>query len=123
MKRTNRAIITTLSGFLLGIITIGFYQLGFPNTPLPLEITTRMIINITFLGFTIGISSLRWPWVLHGAFLGAVIGTIEGLASSVIGGAFSAPFIGCLIYGVLIDLVATKGFKASTALPKANQPI
>ena len=122
MKHINRPLITTLLGILLGFATVGLYRLGSPDMPLPVEITARMVISIGFLGFTLGVSSLQWHWALHGLFFGAVVGTIEGLASNVVGGQFEIPLIGCLIFGLLIEWITTKGFKAQAAIPQ-QQPI
>jgi hypothetical protein len=65
------------------------------------------------LGFIIGISSLKMNFLLHGALIGLLVSLITSipfLEGGVIG--FLLFTTAGIIYGILIELVATKVFKA-----------
>jgi len=65
------------------------------------------------LGFIIGISSLKMNFLLHGALIGLLVSLITSipfLEGGVIG--FLLFTTAVIIYGILIELVATKVFKA-----------
>lgn len=65
------------------------------------------------LGFIIGISSLKMNFLLHGALIGLLVSLITSipfLEGGVIG--FLLFTTAGIIYGILIELVSTKVFKA-----------
>lgn len=119
MNNTKRIIITTVLGLISGAIAVGLVSLG--SGGLPPEITLRMLISFGFMGFVIGISSLRWHWALNGLVIGGMVGLIEGLAGFAIIGMLEMlliPLIFCMVSGLLIELITTVGFKASVPNPQ-----
>jgi len=69
------------------------------------------LLHHTVMGFAIGASSLKMNWAAHGALWGALFGLF--LAISVIG-VTPAPwgwFVFPVIWGFLIETLATKVFK------------
>ncbi len=112
MLTSKRVIITTLCGALCGLFCM-FLASSDPNAA-PLSVNTKWLIVLgrTMLGFTIGISALRLNWWLHGIVLGIITSIIMAVP------VLSDPKIAVgtmvmgVVYGVLIELVATKFFKA-----------
>lgn len=76
------------------------------------EILLRMMVSFGTMGFTIGISSLRWHCALNGLLIGAVFGLIKGLASLVMGFPLLLPILSMMVFGLFIELVTSTGFKA-----------
>jgi len=119
MNNTKRIIITTVLGLISGAIAVGLVSLS--SGGLPPEITLRMLVSFGFMGFVIGISSLRWHWALNGLVIGGMVGLIEGLAGFAIIGLLEMlliPLIFCMISGFLIEWITTAGFKASVSKPQ-----
>ncbi len=116
MLTTKRVIIATICGFVFGIVCMLFAS----SNPDPTQtITTTLkwtiIISRTMLGFTIGISAIRWNWWLHGIILGAVASipmAIPILDRPAI--AISSVVMG-VIYGFLTELITSILFKAKSA--------
>ena len=119
MNKTKRIVITTVLGLISGAIAVGLVSLG--SGGFPPEINLRMLISFGFMGFVIGISSLRWHWALNGMVIGAMVGLIEGLAGFAVIGLLNLliiPLIFTTISGFLIELITTVGFKAGVASPQ-----
>ena len=114
MQKVKRVIITVVLGLIFGCVSwvVCNYAMGHRQ---PLSINLMMIITNGLLGFCIGISSLRWHWAVHGIVLGGLFGIIMGLAALAQGSEFIWPLIFGLVYGVLIELIATVAFKAGIA--------
>jgi hypothetical protein len=69
--------------------------------------------NRVMLGFFIGISSLRMNFLIHGALIGLLISLITSIPFLEYGvNGFLFFTIAGIIYGILIELFATKVFKA-----------
>ena len=109
---TKRIIICTIGGIVAGILCmIGGYLRGFI-----IEISILGLLpyffNRIILGFVIGISNLKLHYLLNGAVIGLLISLISSLAvveKNIF--AFIAFSVAGMIYGVLIDWMATKLFK------------
>jgi len=71
-----------------------------------------IVLQNGLMGFTIGISSLRWPWVMHGLVLGGMFGFVLGIGALALGSEFIWPLVFGLVYGLLIELITTVLFKA-----------
>jgi len=69
-----------------------------------------LLIHHTVMGFTIGVSSLKMNWAAHGALWGALFGIFVTIRSIQMDNPF-AIFIFIVIWGFLIEALATKAFK------------
>ncbi|MEF8811383.1 MAG: hypothetical protein V5A47_10705 [Bacteroidales bacterium] len=79
----------------------------------------QIVLSRTLIGFAIGISLFKWPWLLHGIIMGLIFSlplafdrlTVESAEMS-----SALVFIGTLIlgiiYGILIELITSVLFKA-----------
>jgi hypothetical protein len=114
MKNVKRVIITSILGLILGFVSWAVCNFAMGHTQ-PASINLVMILFNVLLGFTIGISSLRWHWIVHGLVLGGIFGVILGLLSVGQGTEFTWPLVFGLAYGFVIELVTTVVFKAGTA--------
>ena len=114
MLTAKRVVIATLCGLVCGFFCL-FLATSNPNPaapPMLLATKWLIVLSRTMLGFTIAISSLRLSWWLHGLVLGFICSipmAIPVLADSKI--ALGTMVMG-LIYGVLIEWVTSKLFKA-----------
>ena len=116
MLTTKRVIITTICGFVFGIVCMLLASSN-PNATEPLSTTMKwmIIISRTMLGFTIGISALRLNWWLHGIVLGAItsipmaVPTIDRLGIAI------GSIVMGMIYGFLTELITSVLFKARSA--------
>jgi hypothetical protein len=111
MKNVKRITITSILGLILGFVSWAVCNFAMGHTQ-PASINLVMILTNVVLGFTIGISSLRWHWAIHGLVLGGIFGVILGLVSLGQGTEFIWPLIFGLMYGFVIELVTTVVFKA-----------
>ena len=105
----KRIFITTIVGFLCGL----FCAWGASGMGFSFWVLASTVANRTVMGFGIGISRLKMHWALHGLLLGAIFGlplSLAALQSGVRG--FLALEGASLIYGFLIELVASVIFKA-----------
>lgn len=114
MKKTKRVIITSVLGLIFGCISwvVCNYAMGHTQ---PLSINLVIIFSNGLLGFCIGISSLRWNWALHGLVLGGMFGAVLGFVASGTGSEFIWPFVFGIVYGFLIELIATVALKTGVA--------
>jgi hypothetical protein len=96
------AIICVSGGFLLGLIT------NFTLSVLATSIANRILI-----GFVIGISNWKTNYLFHGAVIGLVVSlstSIGSIADDMLG--FTLYTLAGIVYGMLIEYLATKLFKA-----------
>lgn len=70
-----------------------------------------VLIN-TLMGFTIGISSLRIHWMLHGAFIGLIYGVVLAIFTQSHGLGFWWPLVLGPVFGFMVELCATVFFRA-----------
>jgi hypothetical protein len=119
-QMVKRVVITTILGLIFGCVSwiVCNYAMGHTQ---PLSVNLVMILFNGLLGFCIGISSLRWPWVIHGLVLGALFGAILGLVAVAQGSQFIWPLVFGVVYGILIELIATAAFKAGVASSRTTQ--
>ena len=111
--KNKRLLICIIGGLIAGILcSIGGYLSGnileFSFFPIASTFFNRMM-----LGFVIGISRLRINYLLHGMLIGflvSLISSISFLENGITGFLFFT--IAGIIYGLLIELFATKVFKA-----------
>ena len=112
----KRIIIATLFGFLSGIFCyiLGRYAAGFD---INLSNFSMLLAHRTLLGFVLGISVLKWHWVLHGIFIGLIVGIPDFHLFNMISGDFNSGiyfFFGA-IWGLMIEFFTTIVFKAKLA--------
>jgi hypothetical protein len=110
---SKRLIICILGGIAAAIVCVtGMKSSG------NIEITTPILLSVVgnriLIGFVIGISGWRIHYLIHGALIGLIV----TLSSSII--MIPENTTGCimytvagLIYGLLIELVTTRVFKAA----------
>lgn len=107
--KTTRVVTTMLLGVAFGIICmlLSKYIDGVPYWP----IGVSFLLHHTVMGLVIGVSLLKMHWAAHGAFWGAVFGLF--LAIGIIGTTLEpwAIFIFVVIWGFLIETLATKVLK------------
>jgi len=113
--KNKRLLICIIGGFIAGIVcSIGGHLSG--NIPefsfFPIA---GSFFNRLMLGFVIGISRLKTNYLLHGMLIGflvSLISSISFLEDGITG--FLLFTIAGIFYGLLIELFATKIFKAKS---------
>ena len=109
MVKASRVIITMLLGLVFGVICmflskytadIDFWPLG-----------ASFLLHHAVLGVAIGASALKMHWAAHGALWGALFGVF--LAIGQVDGALEPwiAFVMPVVWGFLIETLATKVFK------------
>lgn len=116
MQKLERVVIASALGVIFGFVSWAICKFGMGHTQ-PVSIAVVIILFNGLLGFSIGISSLRWHWVLHGLILGGMFGVVLGFVALGTGSQFIWPLIFGFIYGFLIELITTVAFKARVASP------
>lgn len=114
MISEKRIVIATICGLIAGLFCIAggmiIFGMTFPPLGIVYVLSSRMLI-----GFVIGISSLRLPWVYHGLLIGFMVGLPFPIYDLIIGMGpviASAAFTMSLVFGVAIECVTTIVFKA-----------
>jgi hypothetical protein len=107
--RSKRLITTTLLGLVFGIICMLLSRYTAQVAFWPMGVS--YLLHHTVMGFAIGASSLKLNWAIHGAMWGALFGLF--LAIGCIGGPLQPgiAFVMPVIWGFLIETLATKAFK------------
>jgi uncharacterized membrane protein len=108
--KSSRLVTTTLLGAIFGVICMLMSRYGGSEVAFwPLGVS--FLLHHTVLGIAIGASSLKINWAAHGAFWGVLFGLF--LAIGQVGGALQPwmAFILPVIWGFLIEALATKAFK------------
>jgi hypothetical protein len=116
--KNKRLLICTIGGVVAGIICSAGGLLSGNIAQFSFFAVAGTFFNRLMLGFIIGISSLRINYLLHGMLIGflvSLISSISFLENGISGFLFFT--IAGIIYGLLIELFATKVFKT----PLANQ--
>jgi hypothetical protein len=109
-SKSSRLLTTTILGAAFGVICmLSSRYLGTEVAFWPLGVS--FLLHHTVLGFAIGASSLKMHWAAHGTFWGALFGLF--LAIGQVGGALGPwmAFAMPVIWGFLIETIATKAFK------------
>jgi len=109
MVKWSRVLITTVFGLVFGIICLFAvrYTVGIAFWPLGVSYLVHHIV----LGFAIGVSAWKMHWAAHGTIWGALFGIFTAIAAV---GTTNNPFgnfVFTVIWGFLIETIATKGFK------------
>ncbi len=119
MPSAKRIMVSTLGGILFGFVCLGFALTG-PGE-LPQAVAFQIVISRTLIGVAIGISALKnIHWSLHGLLMGIIFSlplAFSGLmAPESVEFSKSMMFISTIImgmiYGLLIEVIATLLFKA-----------
>jgi len=109
MVYAKRLVSTTLLGVAAGVMCWqGGVSAGIFYTPAMIAGT---ILNRSFIGFVIGLSALRWPYLVHGALLGVLGSLPMAVFAPEARGAIMLTIYGGL-WGVLIEFIVTKALKA-----------
>jgi len=105
----RRVIITTVWGAIFGGICmlIQKYQPGVAFWP----VSVASLIHHSVMGFTIGASGLKVHWSLHGILWGFLFGIFFAMVLVDTPLGFWGPFGFMILFGFLIELITTKGFK------------
>ncbi len=113
--KIKRLVVCIIGGLVAaGVCIVGMKSGG--NVNLTTTVLISTIGNRILIGFVIGISSWRIHYLVHGALIGLIV----TLSASVIilpqniKGFVMYTFAG-IVYGLLIELFATKVFKAKMA--------
>jgi hypothetical protein len=119
MQSTKRLVVATISGLAFGFVCFGFASSG-PNA-LAWPVALQIITERTLIGVAIGISVLKLGhWSVHGLVMGLIFSiplAISGMMAPD-NPEFSktAMFVWTvvlgMIYGLLIEVITTKLFKA-----------
>jgi len=108
-KNISRLVTTTILGAVFGIICmlLSRYVSGVAFWP----IGVSFLLNHTVMGLVIGVSSIKMHWAAHGVLWGALFGLFTAISQ--IGTALNpwVVFIIVVIWGFLIETIATKAFK------------
>ena len=124
MKNPKRLITATISGAFFGYICFILASSG--PEPLAFPVVVQIIASRTLIGIAIGMSSLSLGhWSIHGLMMGLLFSiplAFSGLmAPDSPEFSKSAVFIWTLVlgsvYGLLIELIVTKLFKAKAPVP------
>ncbi|MFB3815703.1 MAG: hypothetical protein ACE14L_16495 [Terriglobales bacterium] len=108
----NRIVITTILGFVAGILcALGLWSMNITMTTV---LVAWILLNRTVLGFVLGISSLRLHWALHGAVIGVVVGSLFSFSTITVG---RAPLLSVItlvasaVFGIAIEWLTSVVFK------------
>ena len=105
---TKRVILSTLLGVLAGIVC---YLLSRGNMTYTSGMVAGVILNRTLIGFVIGISGWKKiPCWLHGMIIGLIVTSLMAVYASLQGAIML--LVAGAVYGLIIELVVTKLFKA-----------
>ncbi|MCJ7426155.1 MAG: hypothetical protein MUO17_03340 [Dehalococcoidales bacterium] len=107
--KASRLITTTILGAVFGVICMFLSRYTAEVDFWPIGVA--FLLHHTVLGFTIGASSLKMHWAAHGAFWGALFGVFLAIIGVDI---YPDPwqlFVIPVIWGFLIETLATKAFK------------
>jgi hypothetical protein len=107
--KTSRLVTTTILGAVFGVICMFATRYSAEIAFWPLGVA--FLLHHTVLGFTIGASSLKMHWAIHGVLWGALFGVFLGIIGTDI---YPDPwqlFVMPVIWGFLIETLATKVFK------------
>ncbi len=109
VTKSSRLVTTTVLGVVFGVICMFLSRYTAEVAFWPIGVS--FLLNHTVMGFAIGTSWLRMNWAAHGAFWGALFGLF--LAIGQVGGALAPwiAFVFPVIWGFLIETLATKAFK------------
>jgi hypothetical protein len=99
--RGQRVLITTLLGFVFGIISYLFTR-GAEGMTMTCGIAWSIILDGALLGFIIGISVFKFNYVVHGIVIGAIVYLPAALPT----GQFVRYWLEGMIFGALIEIIS-----------------
>jgi len=105
----RRVIVTTIWGAIFGIVCMLIQKYGVGVSFWPLGVSG--LIHHAVMGFTIGVSSLKIHWAPHGILWGFLFGIFMAMALVETPLGFWGPFGFIVLWGFLIELITTLGFK------------
>lgn len=115
MLTSKRVIITTICGFIFGLVCMSLATSN-PNPDPANLITTQVIwliiISRTLMGFMIGISALNMKWWLHGIVIGFISSIPMALSVMDKTSIMIGTFVMGIIYGFLTELITSILFKS-----------
>lgn len=120
--RGLRLLVTTLLGFVFGIVCWLLASSGQPE--MPAAMSWSIILSRALLGFVIGISAWKINYMLHGIILGFIVSIPMALGSLAMQGVkiFLATLIMGMIYGFLIELITHLIIKEKKVEPESPTP-
>jgi len=108
----RRVIATTLLGTMCGFISWAICTRGMGLDVMWPHGVLLVLVN-ALMGFTIGISSLRYHWMTHGALIGGLFGLVLALFTHSQGLGFWWPLVLGPVFGFVVEMGATILFHAS----------
>jgi hypothetical protein len=120
--RGSRLLVTTLLGFVFGVVCWLLSSSGQPQ--MPAAMAWSIIFSRALLGFVIGISAWKINHMLHGIILGFIVSIPMALGSLAFQGIkiFLGTLIMGMIYGFLIELITHLILKEKQAQPESPTP-
>ncbi|MCK4224086.1 MAG: hypothetical protein KAX39_02820 [candidate division Zixibacteria bacterium] len=118
--RGLRLLVTTLLGFVFGIVCWLLASSGQPA--MPAAMSWSIIFSRALLGFVIGISAWKINYMLHGIILGFIVSIPMAVAALPFQGfkIFLGTLIMGIIYGFLIELITHMVVKEKQAEPETS---
>ncbi len=118
--RGTRLLVTTVLGFVFGVICWLLTSSGQPQ--MPASMAWSVIFSRALLGFVIGISAWKINYMLHGIILGFIVSIPMALGSLAFQGfkIFLGTLIMGMIYGFLIELITHLIIKEKGAAPETS---
>lgn len=118
--RGLRVLVTTILGFVFGIVCWLLASSGSPEMTAP--IAWSIILSRTLLGFVIGISAWKINYIFHGIILGFIVSIPMAMSSLGFKGfkIFLGTLIMGMIYGFLIELITHFVVKEKKAEPMTS---
>jgi hypothetical protein len=108
----RRVSVTTVLGTACGLASWAICARGM-GLEVPWHQGILIVLTNALMGFTIGISSLRYHWMTHGALIGLLFGLVLSLFTYSHGLGFWWILILGPVYGFIIELCATVFFRAN----------
>ena len=109
VTKSSRLVTTTILGVVFGVICMLLSRYTAEIAFWPLGVS--FLLHHTVMGFAIGASSLKMNWAAHGALWGALFGVFLAISRVGAGPEPWLIFISVVIWGFLIETLATKVFK------------
>jgi hypothetical protein len=75
----TKVVVATILGFIAGIVCFLLSKSG--GQPIPASLAWSIILGRTLIGFTIGISSWRINYLIHGILIGLIVSLPMALAA------------------------------------------
>lgn len=103
--RGTKILVATILGFIAGLVC--YYLARSGGEPIAPAMVWSIILGRTLIGFTIGVSSWKINYLIHGILIGLIVSLPMALAGGAIKGSFVfwGSFIMGGIYGFFIALI------------------